>query len=73
MAFSSQKLPSDQLQDALSNVLMEKWNEGYKDGVTACAIMLDNIAESLNGRGQPEITTLLQSLSENFREQVKNA
>lgn len=73
MAFSNQKLPSDQLQDALSNVLMERWNEGYKDGVTSCAIMLDHIAESLRGRGQPDIATILQGLSENFREQVKNA
>lgn len=73
MAFSNQKLPSDQLQDALSNVLMERWNEGYKDGVTSCAIMLDHIAESLRDRGQPDIATILQGLSENFREQVKNA
>ena len=73
MAFSSQKLPSDQLQDALSNVLMEKWDEGYKDGVISCAMMLDIMANSLADKGQPEIATLLQSLSENFREQVKNA
>ena len=73
MAFSNQKLPSDQLQDALSNVLMEKWNEGYRDGVTSCAVMLDSIADSLKGRGKPEIAALLQSLSENFREQVKDA
>lgn len=73
MAFSSQKLPAEKLSDALNSVLMEKWEEGYKDGVTSCAIMLEHIAETFKNKGQTDLVSVLESLSKNFREQVKNA
>lgn len=76
MAFSSQKLPNEdlsiaKLNDELRNVLMKHWEEGYKDGVESCATMLEVIANSLVEQGNKELAQLLDNLGQNFREQVK--
>ncbi|UGO55692.1 hypothetical protein [Citrobacter freundii] len=81
MAFSSQKLPSEnvslidlsKLNVEFQGVLMKHWETGYKDGVESCATMLEFIANTLVEKGNKELAELLDSIGQNFREQVKNA
>ncbi|QXV85123.1 hypothetical protein CPTAKMECS_061 [Salmonella phage vB_SenS-AKM_ECS] len=81
MAFSSQKLPSEnvslidlnKLNEEFQGVLMKHWETGYKDGVESCATMLEVIANTLVEKGNKELAELLDSIGQNFREQVKNA
>ncbi|QIO01885.1 hypothetical protein falkor_70 [Salmonella phage falkor] len=81
MAFSSQKLPSEnvslidlnKLNQEFQGVLMKHWEMGYKDGVESCATMLEVLADNLVEKGNKELAELLDSIGQNFREQVKNA
>ncbi|EPQ8903698.1 hypothetical protein ACUW1Y_000195 [Escherichia coli] len=73
MAFSKPMLPDRGLNSALENALMQQWETGYKDGVESCATMLEVIANTLMEKGNKELAELLDSIGQNFREQVKNA
>ncbi|ASU02467.1 hypothetical protein P162_0102 [Bacteriophage T5-like cott162] len=81
MAFSSQKLPGEnvslidlnKLNQEFQGVLMKHWETGYKDGVESCATMLEVLADNLVEKGNKELAELLDSIGQNFREQVKNA
>ncbi|WCX68629.1 hypothetical protein [Salmonella phage GSW6] len=81
MAFSSQKLPSEnvslidlnKLNQEFQGVLMKHWETGYKDGVESCATMLEVLADNIVEKGNKELAELLDSIGQNFREQVKNA
>ena len=73
MAFSKPMLPDNGLNTALENALMQQWEAGYKDGVESCATMLEVIANTLMEKGNKELAELLDSIGQNFREQVKNA
>ncbi|WLW41179.1 NAD-dependent protein deacylase sirtuin-5, mitochondrial [Salmonella phage KKP 3953] len=79
MAFSSQKLPSEnvslidlnKLNEEFQGVLMKHWETGYKDGVESCATMLEVIANTLvEEKVNKELAELLESIGQNFREQV---
>ena len=72
MAFSKPMLP-DNISTALENALIQQWEAGYRDGVESCAIMVDIMANSVVGKAYPEVSDVLQNLSKNLREQVKNA
>lgn len=73
MAFSKPKLPDNGLNAALENALVQYWETGYKDGVESCATMLEVIANTFMEKGNKELAELLDSIGQNFREQVKNA
>lgn len=73
MAFSKPTLPDNGLNAAVENALMQQWEAGYKDGVESCATMLEVIASTLVEKGNKELAELLDSIGQNFREQVKNA
>lgn len=73
MAFSKPMLPDKGLNSALENALMQHWETSYKDGVESCATMLEVIANTFMEKGNKELAELLDSIGQNFREQVKNA